>query len=181
MPQLKDKFFEPFISHAKIQNRIAEIAVQINQEYKEENPILIGVLNGAFRFVSDLSAKIEIPCEVSFVRLSSYQGMESSQKVKDVFGLPENLAGRKIILVEDIIDSGLTLKELLPKLEKAGAESVDICTLLYKPAAFQYNYDIKFKGFEIPNEFVVGYGLDYDEAGRCWNDICKLDSNPKNV
>lgn len=181
MPQLKDKFFKPFISHAEIQNRIAEIAVQINEEYKDDNPILLGVLNGAFRFVGDLSSKIEIPCEVSFIRLSSYEGMESTQKVKSIFGLPENLAGRKIILVEDIVDSGLTLKELLPKLEKAGAKSVDICTLLYKPGAFQYNYEIKFIGFEIPNAFVVGYGLDYEEAGRCWNDICKLDSNSKNV
>lgn len=181
MPHIKDTFFKPYISHSQILKRIEAIATQINVEYKNENPLIIGVLNGAFRFVADLSKEIEIPCEVSFVRLSSYRGMESSNQVQEVFGLPENLQNRKVIIVEDIVDSGLTLNELLPKLKKSGASSVDICTLLLKPKAFQYHYKIKYVGFEIENDFVVGYGLDYDEAGRCWNDICKLESNAKNV
>lgn len=181
MLKVKDKYFEDYILQTQIQKRVKEIAQQIDQEYKANNPLIIAVLNGAFRFVADLSSQINIDCEVAFVRLSSYQGTESSHAVKEVFGLPENLKGRKIILVEDIVDSGLTLKELLPKVKKAGAASVDICTLLLKPKAFQYDYEIKFVGFEIENDFVVGYGLDYDEAGRCLNAIYKLKSDTKNV
>ncbi|MEX0812385.1 MAG: hypoxanthine phosphoribosyltransferase [Chitinophagales bacterium] len=181
MPQLKNKFFKPLIAQEQILKRTAEIAMQINTDYKDQNPLIIGVLNGAYRFLGELSNHIDIPCEVSFVRLKSYRGMKSGNKVNELLSLPENINGRKIIVVEDIVDSGKTLQYFLPQLKNAGADSVEICTLLLKPKAFQFDYRIKYTGFEIENDFVVGYGLDYDGAGRCWNDICKLESNPKKV
>lgn len=177
MPQLKDKFFEPFLTHRQILDRVSAIAEKINEKHKDSNPLIIGVLKGAYRFLGDLSTSISVPCEISFIRVASYFGTERVAQTKEILGLTENVKGRKIILVEDIVDSGNTIDQLLPQFQKAGASSVEICTLLLKPKAYQFNHPVDYIGFEIPNEFVVGYGLDYDGAGRCWNDICKLPRN----
>lgn len=160
------------IGNDHINKRTRLIGLQLNQDYEGRCPIFIGVLNGSFLFMADLLKEMEIPCEVGFIRVSSYKGTERSGKVKEVFGMPEDLQGRHIILVEDIVDTGFTLKYILEKVHLQQPASVRVCTLLYKPAAIQTPIkELEYIGFEIPNEFVVGYGLDYDGLGRNLKDI----------
>jgi hypoxanthine phosphoribosyltransferase len=143
-----------------------------NLDYENRRPIFIGVLNGSFLFMADLLKEMEIDCEVGFIRVSSYHGTESSGTIKEVFGMPQDLGGRNIILVEDIVDTGFTLKYILEKVYLQEPASVSVCTLLYKPDAIQTEIkELEYIGFEIPNEFVVGYGLDYDGLGRNLKDI----------
>lgn len=175
MLKIKDKYFKTLITHQQIVERATEIANQINTIYKDDTPLILGILNGAYRFVGELSNHIEIPCEITFARLKSYNEMERSNEVKELIALPEHLKGRKVIVVEDIVDTGNTLNKILNNLKEKEVASIAICTLLFKPAAFQFDFELKFVGFEIENDFVVGYGLDFDGAGRFWNNICKLE------
>ena len=172
--KLHDKEFKISIPALEIDKSISKVADKINADYEGKNPLFIIVLNGAFMFASDLLKKIHIDCEITFVKLSSYVGTKSSHVVREVIGLDKSLAGRNVIVVEDIIDTGITMHDTLPKLKQMEAADVKIATLLFKPNAFQKDFPIDYIGMEIPNDFIVGYGLDYDGLGRNLADIYKI-------
>jgi len=172
--QILDQHFEIFIPSSEIQKRIGEMAAQINIDYQDENPIFLSILNGAFIFTADLFREITIPAEVSFIKLKSYRKMESSGKVKELLGLEHNIFNRNIVIIEDIVDTGKTLNHILEEFTELGAKSIEILTLLHKPEANRHPVDLKYIGFEIPNKFVVGYGLDYEGQGRNLKDIYKV-------
>lgn len=172
--QLHDKKFAPYISATEIDVIIQDMASKINADLAGKNPLFICVLNGVFLFAADLLRKIETPCEVSFIKVSSYEGTASTGEVKTQIGLKEDTKGRTIVLVEDIIDSGNTIAKLLPILESQQPTEIKIATLLFKPAAFKRDYKIDYTGMEIPNDFVVGYGLDYNGLGRNLPEIYKI-------
>lgn len=163
---IRDKSFVPFISAETIQSRIADLADQINRDYVGKQPILIGILNGSVLFAADLLKNLTIPCEISFIRVSSYQQTASTGHLKQILGLSESLAGRDVIIVEDIVDTGLTISDVCEQLNAQQPASLAIATLLLKPDALQKPLDLQYVGFEIENKFVVGYGLDYDGLGR---------------
>ena len=172
--KLHDKEFRISITAAEIDTSIGRVAEKINTDYVGKNPLFIIVLNGAFMFASDLLKKITIDCEITFVKLSSYVGTSSTHAVRELIGLDESLAGRHVILVEDIIDTGITMANTIPKLQHLNAEDVKIATLLFKPKAFQKDFPIDYIGMEIENDFIVGFGLDYDGLGRNLADIYKI-------
>ncbi|WP_316810503.1 hypoxanthine phosphoribosyltransferase [Pedobacter heparinus] len=165
--QIADKEFELLLDSDNISKRIRLIGIQLNVDYEKRCPIFIGVLNGSFLFMADLLREIEVPCEVGFIRISSYAGAESSGKINQAFGLPEDLHNRDVIIVEDIVDTGFTLDYILKEVHKQTPASVKVCSLLFKPAALKTEIaELEYVGFEIANDFVVGYGLDYDGLGR---------------
>lgn len=164
--KIKDKEFEVYLSEETLHNRITELADQLNQNYSGKRPLFIAILNGSFIFASDLFKQIDVECNISFIKLSSYEEMESTGSVKTLLGLNENVFGRHVVIIEDIIDTGHTMKSVLDEFRDRGVSSVEVVTLLMKPEALQTPLDIKYVGFEIPNAFVVGYGLDYDGYGR---------------
>ena len=172
--KIKDMSFETSITEAEIKRRVKAVAEQINHDMAGKNPLLLAVLNGAFVFAADLMRELTIPCEISFVKLASYQGVTSSGTVKEVIGINENLAGRTIIIVEDIVESGLTMKRMIESIGTRNPASVHICTLLLKPDRLQVPLDIEYVAFRIPNDFILGYGLDYDQQGRQLRDIYTL-------
>lgn len=174
MRKILDQQFDILITSEKIENRISEMANQINLEYRDKDPLFLSILNGAFIFTADLFREITIPAEVSFIKLKSYRKMETSGKVKELIGLEHNIFNRNIIIVEDIVDTGKTLHHILEEFKELGSKSIEILTLLYKPEANKIPLDLKYIGFEIPNDFVVGYGLDYDGYGRNFKDIYKV-------
>lgn len=169
-----DKTFETFIPEAEILERVRAVAERINKDMAGKNPIFLAVLNGSFVFVADLMRMITIPCEVSFVKLASYEGVTSTGKVKEVIGINEDLTGRTVVIVEDIIDTGLTMKRMVESLGTRNPESVHVCTLLIKPDKLQVELDVEYAAMEIPNDFIVGYGLDYNQHGRNLRDIYKI-------
>lgn len=166
MIQLKDKYFKPFISQKTIAEAVKRLAGEIAEDCKDEIPVFVGVLNGAFMFVSDLLKQYPHPCEVSFVKLSSYGGLSSTGIVKTLLDVPDTVEGRSVIVVEDIIDTGRTLKELIHLFSNARVKQFKIATMFYKPQVYEGEYKIDYVGIEIPDKFIVGYGLDYDEMGR---------------
>lgn len=166
MITILDKNFTPFISREIIETRITEIAKQINTDYEGRCPLFIVVLNGAFLFATELVKNIPLSCEITFVRLSSYSQMESTGKVRQIIGLEEKIAERDVIIIEDIVDTGLTMTQLVAQIENLKPNSIEIATLLHKPDALQKPVKMRYIGFEIENKFVVGYGLDYDGLGR---------------
>lgn len=170
-----DKTFRPFLSAEVLSERIKELATQINKDYIGKNPIFIGILNGSFMFASDLYKNITVPSTISFIKLVSYKGTTSTGTVITAIGLEEDLSDKDVILIEDIVDTGKTMKEFVATLHKQSPASIQICTLLHKPEALQHPLDLKYVGFEIPNKFVVGYGLDYDGFGRNSQEIFQLD------
>ena len=172
--QVKDKTFRISIPESKIQEKVKVIANKINQEYAGKNPVFLSVLNGSFIFSADLLREMNIPCEICFVKLASYQGVNSSGSIRELIGLNVNITERHVIIVEDIVDTGLTMAHLLDTLKKQNPSSIDICTLLLKPGKLHVNLDIRYCCFEIPNDFIVGYGLDYDGYGRNTKDIYTL-------
>jgi hypoxanthine phosphoribosyltransferase len=174
MIQIHDQQFDLYVSHDQILKRVAELADQINKDYKDKNPLFLSILNGAFVFTADLFREVSIPAEVSFIKLKSYRKMETSGKVKELLGLEHNIFGRNIIIVEDIVDTGKTLHHVLEEFKELGTKSIEILTLLYKPEVAKVKFDIKYVGFEISNDFVVGYGLDYDGYGRNLKGIYKV-------
>ncbi len=169
--KIKDKTFKTFIPEEKILESIKVIADRINEDMKDKNPLFMAVLNGSFIFAADLMRMITIPCQISFVKLASYQGTTSTGKITEVFGVNEDLSGRTIVIVEDIVDTGLTMKRMIESLGTRNPESVHICTLLLKPDKLQVDLDIEYAAMEIPNDFIVGYGLDNDQEGRGLRDI----------
>jgi hypoxanthine phosphoribosyltransferase len=174
MLTIRDKSFVPFIDAPTLQVRIAELATQINHDYADRCPLIIGVLNGAILFAADLLKHIDIDCEITFIRVSSYTDMASTGEVKQILGLTEAIAGRDLIVVEDIVDTGLTMAEVLRQLHAMQPASVAIASLLFKPASLKTSLHIDYVGFEIGNQFVVGYGLDYNGLGRNTNQIYVL-------
>jgi hypoxanthine phosphoribosyltransferase len=172
--KVHDKHFELFISSDTIQKTIEGMAEKLNNDLEGKNPLFLVVLNGAFIFAADLFKRMRIDCQVSFVKLSSYVGTETTNVVRELIGLDEVLRGRTVVIVEDIIDTGITMAETMSKLRKLEAAEVRLATLLFKPLAFQKDYNIDYIGMEIPNDFIVGYGLDYDGHGRNYPDIYKI-------
>jgi hypoxanthine phosphoribosyltransferase len=169
-----DKTFVPFIDHETLQNRIAELAEQINKDYAGRRPLIVGVLNGAVLFTADLLKNLTIDCEITFIRVASYEQTASTGQVKQILGLTEAVEGRDLIVVEDIVDTGLTIVEVYRLLMAQKPASVAIATLLFKPAALQTPMNLEYIGFSIENKFVVGYGLDYNGLGRNTKDIYVL-------
>ncbi len=172
--KIKDKEFSILISEHDLQQRIGEMGQAIERDYEGKKPLFIGILNGSFMFVADIMKHISIPSEVSFIKMASYNEMSSSGTVKELIGLNENIFKRHVVVLEDIIDSGLTISGVLDQFRERGAASVEVATLLLKPDALKTPVDIKYTGFEIPNKFVVGYGLDYDGLGRNTRAIYQL-------
>lgn len=166
MIKVHDKSFTILLDNNTIQQRVTEIAQQINVDFKEKNPIFIIVLRGAFMFAADILKKIDIPCEIDFVKLSSYDGLQTSGKIKLDSESKVNLVNRNVIIIEDIVDSGLTMEFFLQYLQTKNVQSTTIVSLLSKPENTKIPIKIDYCGFEIPNLFVVGYGLDYNEHGR---------------
>lgn len=169
--KIKDKSFKTFIPEEEILQRVKAVAEKINRDMADKNPLFLAVLNGSFVFAADLMRYITIPSEISFVKLASYQGTASTGEVKEVIGINEDLQGRTVVIVEDIVDTGLTMKRMLESLGTRNPESLHICTLLLKPEKLQVPLNIEYAAMEIPNDFIVGYGLDYDQQGRNLRDI----------
>jgi hypoxanthine phosphoribosyltransferase len=172
--QVKDKKFRISISADELKNAVENIANQINHDLAGKTPLFLVVLNGAFIFAADLYRKIAIESEISFVKLASYSGTSSTSEVKELIGLNEKIKGRTVVILEDIIDTGTTMQYLISKLDYLGAKEVFLAALLFKPNAFRESYRIDYLGLEIPNDFIVGYGLDYDGFGRNLPDIYKI-------
>ncbi|MCB0380486.1 MAG: hypoxanthine phosphoribosyltransferase [Flavobacteriales bacterium] len=172
--KIKDLSFKPYISEQELQQLIKNVAQKINHEYKGKSPLFLGVLNGSFMFMGDLMKSIDLECSVSFVKLASYEGTESKGTVNQLIGLNESLDGKDVIIVEDIVDTGNTLEKLYQIIEERNPKSLKIATLLYKPEAYKKDFNIDFVAKEIPNNFVVGYGLDYDGYGRNLSSIYVL-------
>lgn len=174
--RIQDKVFIPFLSASQIAKKVNELASAINRDYAGKNPVFIAILNGAFIFAADLFRKLSIEAEISFIKLASYKGTVSSGSLITTIGLEEReiVPGRHIILVEDIIDTGKTLHAFLPQLQHREPASVKIVTLLYKPGASQHPVRPDYSGFEIPDQFVVGYGMDYNGQGRNYPGILQL-------
>lgn len=172
---LKDKDFEVFLNQEEIQKRMKELGALISKDFYGRELVVIGVLNGSFIVMADLCRYIQgVTLYTSFLKISSYQGTQSTGKVKEVIGLQEKLKGKNILIVEDIVDTGVSMNYLLERLKQENPSSVSIATLLHKPEAFRFNYPLHYVGFEIPNKFVVGYGLDYDGLGRELPEIYQL-------
>ena len=168
--------FSIYLTQEEIENRVAKLGKQLNDDYKEKHPIFIGVLNGAFIFLSDLMRHVQIPCEVDFLKLSSYGDEKvSSGQVTDLKDIDADIADRHVILVEDIVDTGLSMKYLVEKLEKKSPASISTVTLLHKTEATHHDVQLDYVGFEIPTLFVLGYGLDYAQEGRNLSQIYILD------
>ena len=166
MLTVKDKKFIPFIEKQPLEERIAEVGREISEEYRDKNPLFVVVLNGAFMFAAELMKNVTIGCEITFVRVSSYSKTESTGQLTEILGLKESIQSRHVIIVEDIVDTGLTMNKLLFQLSTQRPESIQVATMLFKPSALKTPLSVKYAGFEMENRFVVGYGLDYDGYGR---------------
>ncbi len=169
--RIKDKTFAVSIPEAEILKQVKRVAAEINRDLAGEEPLFLAVLNGSFIFAADLLREVELPSEISFVKLASYEGVSSTGSIKEVIGLNTDITGRHVIIVEDIVDSGLTMKHMVETLKAQNPASLEICTLLLKPGNLKVALDIKYRCIEIPNDFIVGYGLDYDGFGRNTRDI----------
>ena len=169
--KIKDKIFRPSIPESEIKARVKALAQQISKDMEGKTPLFLGVLNGSFIFAADLMREMTIPCEISFVKLASYQGTTSTGKVKEVIGINENLSGRTVVIVEDIVESGQTMKQMIESLGTRNPESVHICTLFFKPEKLKEDLKIDYVAFRIPDDFILGYGLDYDGMGRELKDV----------
>lgn len=177
MIKLHDKVFKPFLGEEQILAAIEKMATEIAKDYKNETPIFVGVLNGAFMFVSDFLKAYQHPCQVSFVRLSSYHGLTSTGIVETLLDVPEDIDGRSVIILEDVIDTGRTLKQLVHLFSQTNVKEFKIASLFYKSDVYSGEYSIDYVGMEIPDNFIVGYGLDYKELGRNLREVYQLNQN----
>jgi hypoxanthine phosphoribosyltransferase len=174
MIQLHDKQFVPFISAKEIELAITKMVSQIAADHSDKTPVFIGVLNGAFMVVSDLLKRYTSPCEVSFIKMASYEGTSSTEAVKQLLGLNQDLTGRTVIVIEDIVDTGNTLVALKSLFESEKVKEFKIAALFFKPEAYQHDLPIDYVGIRIPNKFIVGYGLDYNGLGRNLPEVYQL-------
>lgn len=172
--QVLDRKFSVYLTEDEIQGRITALAEKINEDMKGRDVLFFGILNGAFLFAADLFRQITLNAQISFIKLASYDGTSSSGKIKELIGWNEDITGKTVVVLEDIVDTGSTLERIIGELTLRKAVEVKICTLLFKPEAYLKEIPIDYIGFEIPNNFVVGYGLDYDGYGRNLNAIYKL-------
>lgn len=172
--QVLDKTFQPYIKAEQIKEQVAKLAQQINADYKDQRPLFIAILNGSFMFASDLFKELSIEAEICFIKLASYKGTKSTGNVITSIGLDEPLKGRHVIIVEDIVDTGKTLSEFLPQLINQQPASLKVAALLHKPDALAYPLTVDYIGFNVPNKFLLGYGLDYDGLGRNLKEIFQL-------
>ena len=172
--QVNDKKFEPYINAAEIQERIESLAAQINTDYEGKRPLFIAILNGSFMFASDLFKEISIDAEICFIKLASYKGTRSTGNVITSIGLDEPLLNRHVVIIEDIVDTGNTLNKFLPQLYNQQPASLKIAALLHKPEALEYPIKIDYLGFNVPNKFLLGFGLDFDGLGRNLAEIYQL-------
>ena len=169
--KVKDKTFTISISERSIRSQIKRVAAEIDRDYAGKKPVFLAVLNGSFIFAADLLREIDLPCEISFVKLASYEGTSSTGNIREIIGLNFDITNRPVIIIEDIIDTGLTMAHMLDTLKGHNPESIKICTLLLKPSKLQVKLDVRYCCRQIPDDFVVGYGLDYDGFGRNTKDI----------
>ena len=174
---LKDKTFELFIPEAEIRAAIADMAQRIKVDMEGKNPLFVGVLNGAFMFVADLMQELDGNYELAFARYSSYQGTASTASLVEIMPVTTDVQGRVVVLLEDIVDTGFTMSHVIAKLLAAGATEVKLATMLFKPDALKCDLVPDYVGLRIPNDFIVGHGLDYDSLGRCYKDIYKIVNN----
>lgn len=174
MIQLHDKQFVPFISAKEIDFAVAKMVSQIEADFADETPVFVGVLNGSFMVVSDFMKQYKKPCELSFIKMASYEGTSSTDEVKQLIGLNQDLTGRTVIIIEDIVDTGNTLMELKDLFKKQNVKHFKIATLFFKPEAYKKDIKIDYVGIRIPNKFIVGYGLDYDGLGRNLPEVYQL-------
>ncbi|CAH0334779.1 hypoxanthine phosphoribosyltransferase [Flavobacterium sp. SOK18b] len=174
MIQLHDKQFVPFISAKEIDFAIAKMVSQVEADFADETPIFVGVLNGAFMVVADFVKQYKKPCEVSFIKMASYEGTSTTNEVKQLIGINQDFTGRSVVIIEDIVDTGNTLVELKELFKKQNVKHFKIATLFFKPEAYQKDIKIDYIGIRIPNKFIVGYGLDYDGLGRNLPEVYKL-------
>jgi hypoxanthine phosphoribosyltransferase len=172
--KVKDREFELFITEKEINDAIAKVAAQINKDLDGKDPLFICVLNGAFMFAAELMKRVTIPCEVTFVRVASYKGTMSSGVLKEIYSLEEDIEGRTVVIVEDIVDTGNTMSLVLDQLSCDNPKEIRIATLLFKPEALKCDLKLDYVALEIPNDFILGYGLDYDGYGRNLADIYKI-------
>lgn len=172
--QIKDLAFELFIAKEELDARVKEMGEKIKADFQGEEIVLLGVLNGAFIVMADLARAIDLKVTCEFLRISSYSGTQTTGEVKSLLGLSSDLAGKNVVIVEDIVDTGISMKFLISELSKQNPKRLAIATLLFKREAFRFNYTLDYVGFEIPNKFVIGYGLDYDGLGRNFPDIYQL-------
>lgn len=173
--QVKDKNFKPFITETELREIVDRLAGEISKDYKDRDLVACPILTGAFMFASDLMRRLTIPCEVAFVRYASYSGMSSTGEVRCMLPFPPDIEGRDVLIVEDVIDSGFSMKHMLQAVSALHPRSVHICALFFKPHAFKGDYKVDYVGREIGNEFIVGYGLDYDEHGRTLPEVYVID------
>jgi hypoxanthine phosphoribosyltransferase len=173
---LKDKTFVPYISSDKISASVYQMAQEINVDLVNDMPLFLVVLNGSFMFAADLLKEVIIPCEISFIKLASYHGTSSTGTVTEMIGLTEEIKGRTVVIVEDIVDTGTTLEKLVSLLIKKEVKQIKVATFLFKPDAYKKQIKVDYIGMDIPNDFVVGYGLDYDGLGRNMKEVYVLDS-----
>ena len=169
--KIKDKTFKTSIPEAEILKKVQVVADRLNQDYADKTPVFLAVLNGSFIFAADLMRMITVPSEISFVKYASYEGTSSTGSMKTLMGLNQDLTGRHVVIVEDIVDSGFTMAHMIEDLKKKNPASIEICSLLVKPGNLKVDLDINYAVMEIPNDFIVGYGLDYDQEGRNLRDI----------
>ena len=176
MPVIKvhDKEFEPYLTSEEIDVQVSRVAAEINNDYVGKNPLFIAILNGSFIFAADLFKKIDVEAEICFIKLASYKGVKSTGKVITAIGLDAEIIGRDVLIVEDIVDTGKTLSQFLPQIERQQPSSLKVVSLLHKPEAMVHPIKIDYLGFTIPNKFVLGYGLDYDGLGRNIKEIYQL-------
>ena len=169
--RVHDRIFRPYLSEYDIRERVRSIGARLNRDFEGRNPVFVAVLNGAFMFAADLFREVAIACEITFVKVASYEGTESTGQVRELIGLGMDLRDRHVVVVEDIVDSGLTMRDLLARLEAERPASVAVASLLFKPARLQVPVTIDYLGFEVPDLFLLGYGLDYDGQGRNLREI----------
>ena len=175
--QVLDKTFAVSISAEELEKEVKRVASEINRDYAGNQPVFLSVLNGSFIFAADLMREVELPCEISFVKLASYQGTNTTGNIREVIGLNIDITGRPVIIVEDIVDTGLTMAHMLETLKRQNPASIDICTLLLKPTKLQVKLDVRYCCKQIPDDFVVGYGLDYNGFGRNTKDVYTIIQN----
>lgn len=177
--QIKDLNFELFIPEKDIKDRLSELAREISLDFQSEELVLLGVLNGSFIVMADLARLIDLSVSCEFLKISSYSGTSTTGEVRSVLGLAADLSGKNVLIVEDIVDTGISMDYLLSELSKHNPKTLTIFTLLFKKDAFRFNYSLDYVGFEIPNKFVVGFGLDYDGLGRNLPDLYQLSTTKK--
>ena len=169
--KINDRSFRVSLPESEIKERVRQLAQQMSKDLEGKNPLFLAVLNGAFIFAADLMREMTIPCEISFVKLASYQGTTSTGKVQEVIGINENLSGRTVVIVEDIVESGQTMKRMIESIGTRNPASVQICALFFKPEKLKVDLTLDYVAFRIPDDFIVGYGLDYDQQGRGLKDV----------